>query len=48
MKTLHLGIYGPIASVSYLYLGAAVAFDIDFRKNFDTDIQEPFPLKAKC
>ena len=38
---LVLGIYGPITSVSQEFLAAAVAFDIDLRKNF-----EP-ALKAK-
>ena len=37
-----LGIFGPITSVTQEFLAAAVAFDIDFRKNFDPAVRARF------
>ena len=37
-----LGIYGPVTSVSNTFLASAVAFDLDFRKNFDTSLVTRF------
>ncbi len=41
-KVFELGLYGPITSVSQDYLAAAVAFDLDFRKNFESDIRAAY------
>ena len=37
-----LGMYGPITSVSSTFLATAAAFDIDFRKNFDSALATKF------
>ena len=34
-----LGMYAPITSISTTFLASAVAFDIDFRKNFEPSLQ---------
>ncbi|CAE8727360.1 unnamed protein product, partial [Polarella glacialis] len=39
---LVLGVLGPITSVSNTFLATAVAFDIDFRKNFDASLRAQF------
>lgn len=41
-KVFELGLYGPITSVSQDYLAAVVAFDLDFRKNFESDIRAAY------
>jgi ABC-type branched-subunit amino acid transport system substrate-binding protein len=39
---LAIGVYGPMTSVDIRHAIAAVAFDIDFRKNFDADLRARF------
>ncbi len=39
---IQIGILGPITSVTSDHLAAAVAFDLDFRKNFDQSLVERF------
>ena len=39
---LAMGIYGPITSVSNSFLATAVAFDIDFRKNFEPQLVQKY------
>ena len=37
-----LGLYGPMTSFSLTFLATAVAFDIDFRKNFEPALKTRF------